>query len=268
MKKLIIFFLATILLFACRNEKKKIVEDKPKAIASDTLTYNYDSVVVYSKNVIKANGNASDTTKASVTFPVFKNEALNNAIRRRVTDYISEGEPTINYADMANSFVNGYDDYVKENKGTTEYWFLMVDIGVLYQNPNYIALQYMNSDFSGGAHPNTSLYFINYNPKTNHTLTLDSLIDNNKKPKLVSLAEKIFREDEKLTPTQPLEGKYFFADGKFVLPDNFYVNEKGLVFVYNQYEIKAYVYGTTEITIPFSLLKGIAKPNTILTTSN
>ncbi|WP_324288612.1 RsiV family protein [Pedobacter sp. SL55] len=68
-----------------------------------------------------------------------------------------------------------------------------------------------------------------------------------------------------MSATEPLEQKYFFTNGKFALPKSFYVSDKGLVFLYNPYEIKAYAEGVTELVIPFSELSGIAKPQTILT---
>ena len=76
----------------------------------------------------------------------------------------------------------------------------------------------------------------------------------------------IFRKNEKLSATEPLEERYFFDKGKFALAQSFYVNDKGLVFLYNPYEIKAYAEGYTELIVPFSALKAIAKSNTILTT--
>ena len=66
--------------------------------------------------------------------------------------------------------------------------------------------------------------------------------------------------------TESLKGKYFFLNDKFVLPERFYINDLGLVFLYNPYEIKPYSEGTTKLIIPFSALKGIAKQNSILTT--
>ena len=64
-----------------------------------------------------------------------------------------------------------------------------------------------------------------------------------------------------------LNKRYFFTNGKFSLPKSYYVSDKGLVFLYNAYEIKSYAEGTTELVIPFSELSGIAKPQTILTPS-
>ncbi|TCC91818.1 DUF3298 domain-containing protein [Pedobacter frigiditerrae] len=266
MKKLTLFLVLISILAACRNDKSKTETIETRV---DSLTYNYDSVTIYSTNIVKTDAKETDTTKAVIQYPVFKNEELNNYIQRQVLNYFSEEDKAIiAYQDIAKSFITGYDSFYNENKGTQQAWFLNIDVNVLHQTPNYIALEYIHSDYSGGAHPNTNFSFINYNPKTNQPLTLDSLIDKSNKARLTSISESIFRKDEKLSSTEPLEGKYFFSDGKFTLPDNFYVSNKGLVFFYNPYEIKAYAYGTTEITIPFAALREIAKPNTILTTTN
>lgn len=266
MKKLALFLVLIFALAACRNEKNK-VENNESVV--DTLSYSFDSVKVSSTNIVTNGAKETDTTKAVIQYPVFKNEELNKYIQRQILNYFSEEDKSvIAYQDIAKSFITGYDSFYHENKDTQQVWFLNIDVHVLHQTANYIALEYVHSDYSGGAHPNTNFSFINYNPKTNQPLTLDSLIDKGNKAKLTSVAEGIFRKDEKLSPTEPLAGKYFFSDGKFTLPDNFYVSNKGLVFFYNPYEIKAYAFGTTEITIPFAALKEIAKSNTILTTTN
>ncbi|MFA6276445.1 MAG: DUF3298 domain-containing protein [Pedobacter sp.] len=267
MRKLVLFFIGICIFSACRNEKNRDNSKNDIAIV-DTLTFTYDSVKIYSRNVVKTTVKISDTTKAVITYPIFKNETLNNYILRQVFNYIGEDEKATSYKDIATSFVKGYDDFHLQNATSAQAWWLIIDIKVLHQTNNYIALQYINSDYSGGAHPNTSFSYLNYNPKTNVTLTLDSLVATNQHEKLVSIAEAIFRKDEKLSATEQLTGKYFFRDDKFHLPENFYVSNKGLVFLYNPYEIKPYSEGITKLIIPFSALKGIAKPNTILTETN
>ncbi|RZL47171.1 MAG: DUF3298/DUF4163 domain-containing protein [Pedobacter sp.] len=269
MRKLIC--LVTIILFfaSCRNEKKEDQTTDGTTVNADTLTYKYDSVKVYSKNITKTDALPRDTAKSVIKYPVFENDSLNQYINRQVLDYFSEEDPAIiSYKDIATSFIKGYDSFFAENKDTPQSWYLIIDIKVLKQSGNYIALQKMHSDYAGGAHGITVISYLNYNPKTNKPITLDSLIAIKQKPKLLSLAESIFRKNEKLTATEPLSDKYFFENGKFALAQSFYVGDKGLVFLYNPYEIKAYAYGTTELIIPFVDLKNIAKPNTILTSKH
>ena len=269
MKKIVYLLAITAFFASCRNEK---TEDKATENINekvDTLSYKYDSVKVYSKNIAKTKASPIDTAKSVIKYPVFKNDTLNKYINREVLDYFSKEDPAIiSYQDIATSFIKGYDSFFAENKDTPQSWYLIIDIKVLKQSSNYIALQKIHSDYAGGAHGITVTSFINYNPKTNQPKTLDSLIDINKKANLLKIAETIFRKNEKLTPTEPLAEKYFFENGKFALAQSYYVSDEGLVFLYNPYEIKAYAYGTTKLVIPFSDLKGIAKPNNILSAKN
>ncbi len=266
MKKLAFFLVALSLLAACRNEHKD--QDSATTNKVDTLTYAYDSVKVYSKNIVKTDY-GTDTTKARIKYPIFKNQALNAYLNKQVLGYFAEEDTTIHsYPEVVNSFVKGYDSFYAENKDRPQSWFLLIDIKVLLQKPNYIALQRMHSDYAGGAHGITNISYLNFNPTTNQPITIDSLFAADKKPQLLRIAETIFRKDEKLSATEPLMDKYFFDKGIFALAQNFYVNDKELVFLYNPYEIKAYAYGTTKLVIPLTAVKDIAKPNTIITSTN
>ncbi len=258
MKNLIACYFLLLFISACNSGT-----DKTRKVAlTDTLSYAYDSVKVNSKSTTRV----IDTAKASISFPIFKNDTLNQFIKRKVFDFFAKEEPATSYQDIANSFIKGYEDFLSENPETQQSWFLIIKINVLEQTPNYLSLKYIHSDYAGGAHGNTTISFLNYNPKTNTQITIDSLIQKEKMEALIQIAEGIFRKNEKLTATEPLDEKYFFEKGKFVLAQNFHVTDMGLIFLYNPYEIKPYSEGYTELTIPFSALKTIAKPNTILTT--
>ncbi len=266
MKKLIFSICAIGLLLACRSENKDKKIAHTITAENDTLTFRYDSVKVVSNNLPKPfEGIVRDSTYATVYFPIFENEQLNRYIMASVFNFYDEKERPTSYQDLASSFVRGYNEFFIESPGTTQSWFLDINIQVLRQTHNYIALQHTNSDYAGGAHGNTSIYYLNYNPKTNQPITLDSLIQADKKSELLKIAETIFRKDEKLSPSAPLGSKYFFDNDQFALAQQFFVSKNGLEFIYNAYEIKAYAYGTTTLVIPFEELKNISKPNTILT---
>ncbi|MCY1515074.1 hypothetical protein D9M68_496500 [compost metagenome] len=259
MKKTGLFLLSALLILACRNKENKVEQTVP-----DTLAYTYDSVKVLShyrpEKVL-----STDTTKAVIAFPVFKDEVINQFIKRQVLNYFAQEEPLSSFNDIAASFIRGYDDFFRSTPGTFQIWYLDIRIEVLRQQPTYLSLKYRHNDFAGGAHGNSSVSFLNYNPTTHTVITLDSLIRPDKMKDLLALAETIFRKNENLNATEPLEEKYFFEKGKFTLAQSFHVNEKGLVFLYIPYEIKPYVEGYTELIIPLASLKTIAKPNTILT---
>lgn len=266
MKKIILPLFAISLVWACtsNNEEKKVAH--VITAENDTLTYHYDSIKVVSNNAVKPEvNNLADTAKAVVKYPIFENDSLNHYIKSQVFHYFGDEEVPTAFDDIAASFIRGYNDFYLANPGTAQSWYLLIDIKVVRQLHNYVAMKYIHSDYAGGAHGNTVISYINFNPKTNKAITLDSLILTEKKADLLKIGERIFRNNEKISATEPLDRRYFFTNGKFSLPKSYYVSDKGLVFLYNPYEIKSYAEGTTELVIPFSELSGIAKPQTILT---
>jgi hypothetical protein len=80
---------------------------------------------------------------------------------------------------------------------------------------------------------------------------------------LTKIAEQIFRKNEKLTDTSSLARDYFFKDNKFALNENYSITPAGFKFVYNQYEIKPYAAGKTELLLPYSQIKKLMRPQSV-----
>lgn len=260
MKKLIAYLWVLIAVISCNNEKKQIHD--AETATNDTLSFTYKTV----QAAYTPKQKMADTTSARITYPEFSHKPLNKYIKRQVFDYFSPDEEATSYQDIANSFISGYKDFAKEYSDGAQTWYLNINIHVLRQTHNYIAIAYDHEDFAGGAHGNHYTAYLNYNLKNNKNITIDSLFDANQKAKLIAIAEGIFRKNEGLLPDALLTDNYFFEDGKFNLSKNFYMSQKGLVFLYNNYEIKPYVDGTTELIVPFKAIKDIIKPNSFLST--
>lgn len=258
--------------YGCRRDKKpeetkEFTANVVTGNSTDTLTYTYDSVKVYSKNPVSKNKAVTDTAKAVVTFPVFKDEAANKFIKDRVIGLTGKQDTYKTYQELVTGFIKEYDDYQSIHVNSTETWFENLNIKIIANYPNYLSALHIYTDYKGGAHPNTLFTYFNYNPKTFQTITLDSLIKQDGMPKLRSVAENIFRKNEQLAPNASLSD-YFFIDEVFTLADTFTVTKEGIKFLYNPNEIKAYAAGTTELTVPFSKIKDIMKESSILTNFN
>lgn len=267
MKKLVgLLFLASGII-ACQNENKDNKQTDSTAVQAnaDSLTYKYDSIKVYSKIVVPVSEKSKDTTKASVTYPVFPSQKINEFIQLNALKSDNPDQPDYkSYKEVTDRFIKDFDDYQKQNKDDHKTWSKEITIRVLPQRKNYLGLKYTFVDYAGGAHFNSAFIYQNYNPQTNHQITLDSLIKPGSMPKLTAIAEGIFRKQEKLTPTQSLAEGYFFENNKFRLNDNFTITDKGLKFLYNQYEIKSFAEGITELLIPYDAIKEILQPNPVL----
>jgi hypothetical protein len=264
MKKIGIFiFLVSFM--ACQSEKT--TKNTADSVAvPDSLAFSYDSVKVYSKNPLSKDKNVTDTSKAVISYPVFSEEQVNAYVLQKILATADSGTNYKSYQDYAAGFIKGFDDFQKtEDRPQT--WFLSIAAKVIQQQPGYLSLKNTFVSFQGGAHPNSVFTFLNYNTATHQEIHLDSLLLPGSMPKLTKIAEEIFRKQEKLSPTASLADGYFFANNTFKLNDNFTITEQGLKFIYNPYEIKAYVFGTTELLIPFAALKDIAQPHSLLSPS-
>jgi len=268
MKKILLVVLAVTGLYACSQKKtEKVIDSASTAVTqtdTDSLTYSYDSVKIYSKTKVSANKLITDTAKAVIRYPVFQDQAVNKFLEDRVIGISGKQGENKNYRELATGFIKKYDTYIASNKGAEETWFQKMDLKMKANYPNYMSVLLVFSDYQGGAHPNYLFTYFNYNPKTYQTITLDSIITADGMPKLRAIGENIFRRNENLAPNASLSEGYFFDQGVFSLPETFTLSKEGIKFLYNPYEIKAYAAGTTELIIPFSKIKDIMKESSVL----
>lgn len=256
--------LIPIIFIACQNEKKSdSTSDSTRQVKYADLSFKYDSVKVYSKYTITSE-QVTDTAKAVISYPIFSDHKINQFIEQKMMGFANEGEHYNTYHDFANSFIKNFDDFKKENKEYAQTWFMDGKIEVIAQQPKYLSVLITYVNYEGGAHPNSNFTYLNYDPVAHKEIILDTLINPGAMPKLIAIAESIFRKNEKLSPTESLKDTYFFENDKFGLNQNFTITKDGLKFLYNPYQIKAYAFGTTELLIPFAELKDIARPNSLL----
>jgi hypothetical protein len=270
MKKLLaLCFIA--FLFACQSDNKdsKVTDSLSQAPAPklDTLTYVYDSVKVYSKTPVSSDKRVTDTAKAVIQYPVFKDTVLNNYLEKTVVAAANSNVDAVyaNYAALANGFIKSFDTYQKDNEDRIQTWFLDARLRVLLQEPGFICFSLDNLDYMGGAHGNQSSRYLNYDLTTHRLIKLDDLFKPGSKAELVKIAEGIFRKNEGLSPTASLANGYFFTNNQFALNENFLILADGIEFLYNPYEIKPYASGKTRLMIPYEQIKALIKPNSILT---
>ena len=109
----------------------------------------------------------------------------------------------------------------------------------------------------GTPHPSASLEFFNFNLSNGELIHLSDLVNKGTKGKLNKIAEKILYKEYG-------RDMWDFEDGEFELNDNFEISDKGLTFLFNQYEIGPYAIGMPEIFIPYSKMKGLIKEDGVL----
>ena len=257
MKKacLVSFILATVIV-ACKQHGQPAAKISLKA---DTLVYTYKTI----KERAADCGTKPDTacSEADITYAVFPgHRSLNDSIVSRLLQAYQGDKHDKTLEMQAKSFVQGY---MTDTSRMTEIYTLETSARVVRQDSSLVTIQIDSYAFAGGGHSNDFTGYLNWNTSEEKTITLSDIFAPGYQEKFRKIAEKIFRSQEKLTDTSSLQ-RYFFKDAKFALNNNFLVTPVGIRFLYNEYEIKPFTEGQTELLIPYNKIKSLLRPQIVV----
>lgn len=111
--------------------------------------------------------------------------------------------------------------------------------------------------FTGGAHGATTIGYINYDLRRQKLLTLEDIFRVDNKNELLKRLKEAFKQDNEITTEEdfisygfgfrkesiPKERAEWSLDDGFYLPENFLLNDDGIHFIYQSYEIAPYSAG-------------------------
>jgi hypothetical protein len=259
------YFLFLAMIVAGISSCKFGIEKKPKPdINTDTLAYTYQTI----KQRAADCGTKPDSgcTVIKINYPLFDGQsALNDTVTYQLVNLFGADEPGIDLKEYAEHFLGGYEAFKKRNRKSAIFYTLDSHAKIIRQDSSLTTLEISGYSFKGGAHGSSITTFINWNTKAEKSVNLNDVLTNNYKEKLTAIADTIFRKQEKLSDTASLADNYFFKDNKFALNENYSITPIGIRFLYNQYEIKPYAAGQTDLFIPYAKIKTLLKPNTVVT---
>lgn len=223
-------------------------------------------VVKYEKQSAGCDSLREDNcAKIKIEFPEiteYENETIKNKVNKSIENLFSssgeDGAASIDFNSQMEVFINDYESFIKEYPDAFQSWFIERTGEVKFNKENIFSIDYMEYSYTGGAHPNTYVTFKNFLLTNGEEISLDEIISEDKQQELTKIAEAEFRKMKELSPDADLgQAGFWFENNKFYLNDNFLIGDSSLVFYYNNYEITAYAFGPTELTIPYSELKSI-----------
>jgi hypothetical protein len=152
--------------------------------------------------------------------------------------------------------------------------YLEISYSVEYADNDLISLNFLESTFSGGAHPNYNYFTITYDLKNGKELKLSELF----KPGVKYLeaisafaikdlqSRKMPDSDENMGLAQDM-----WEDGAKPTVQNYQswnITKKGLMFTFDPYQVAAYAYGSQSVIIPYAKLKDMIKLESVLARMN
>lgn len=189
-------------------------------------------------------------------------ESLTRFIRSVLLQPYEGGTPLSSTDSVMAQFIEAYRTSVTDfPEGGGIPWRFQRRIEVLGDTLGVLSLAVNESAFTGGAHPNSTVRFTNFDTQTGRVLRRDDLLRPGTRETLDSLGERAFRRVRRLRPEEDLVAAgYWFKGGRFHLNDNMAVTPSGLLFCFNDYEVGPHVLGATELTLLWKNVKPLIRP--------
>lgn len=110
----------------------------------------------------------------------------------------------------------------------------------------------------GGAHPNQFSRWMNFDFETGKLLTLEEVFDASAKEDIERmLLDKLIRRvsneypDESLKSLEDLQQKGYLQMTNMYIPNNFLLSKRGVLFLFNRYDIAPYSEGEIVLEVPY-----------------
>jgi len=254
MKKFLPLILALVLV-ACGNE----TENTTEKTSHKAVTYELNFQEYSDK---EADCEGEECTEVKIVLPQLRggdsliaaevNKKIEDQYRQLIKSRLPEPRSTGSWESLAASFIEGFELFKMEFPDDPTSWYLYLDgrESVLVGDTIFTAI-IDDSEFMGGAHGNTATLMQSYSLMDGMRIDFVDRYGT----KLKEVAEQKFRTHHGISEVEPLnDAGFIFPEEGFILPENIGYTSKGLMLIYNPYEVAPYSTGATVLTIPLSEL--------------
>lgn len=255
------FVLLVIALFSagCKHTPKDELAVKPSVWQFDTLKVQKELFV------------NNDSTKAGMKLSLefiypgkFSNDSILGDIQNIFVEaFTNEKKKNLTPKEAFTDFVKKCTDdglelgrYAADDGPDYSSYFKNVKTSVADTTSITITAKTRMEDYTGGAHGSHWTAYYTVDTRNGSLLTEDNLFQKGYKDQLLPLLKDL------LTNTRNSQGETItILDAEAItLNGNFYFTDKGMVYVFNEYEIAPYSDGLIEVTIPYEKLEPLFQP--------
>ena len=137
--------------------------------------------------------------------------------------------------------------------------YLKLKNSVLFNKNNIVSLMVNSNVYEGGAHGSRSIDCYVFDLTNGAIITEQQIFTEDYKELLASIIVNKIVKANNLTDPQKLEDNGYISAEDIISNNNFVVDERGITYYFNEYEIAAYIVGTTEVFIPYKELVSFMK---------
>lgn len=255
---------------------------------AETSNREISSLLADTTVLLKENSQESPTCHIKINFAYLLAESKNDSIARHINRTLQRVAFGNKYEtttlenvimDVENGYITNYrkdllpyyEEDIKKGLGKEEIPpMYMYEYGISSELKNVHDSIYTYSvvsyEYTGGAHPNTYLNWININANSGKELKKEDVFKNGCEKQLVSLIGKQLLAEvnsrlrtDTITSMQGLWENGVLLDVDLYVPENFLITDEGIKFLYNRYEIAPYVMGDFQLTVPYEEIKKFIK---------
>ncbi|WP_076791279.1 DUF3298 and DUF4163 domain-containing protein [Chlorobium sp. KB01] len=239
-----------------------------RAVGTGQPPLSYAMKVV-EKSRSKGAGTEEYPTYCRVRYPHFSGGVKADLINRAVHSYVADSTALslegakgkdISVEVLAEAFLRSYEAFRKERADEIPWQFDLAG-AVLLNRSGIVTIDISFYSFTGGAHGMSHTAYLVFDTRSGRRLELNDIFLPGYERTLNELVESRFRQMKGLSKTDPLDGEEGgLVENVIRFNNNFAITDKGLIFLYNVYEIAPYVNGQTEIRLTWRELKGLLRP--------
>jgi hypothetical protein len=256
----IIFVFFSVLSTSC--EKKSKSDDNE--VVFDTIQVDKTQSIDYKKSKLNCNlhiaftypvackkaSQLSDLQKLFIEHifpPQYVNLPPQDAVNDFSAQYVRDFQ-SIKFKDYFD------DDYILEDENNFIYE-LNLENEIVYNRNGFISFVVKIANYEGGAHGSNNIYGYVIELNTGKILTEEDFAGNNYKNNLSSILVQKIAAAKGVSNVSQLESIGYNAIEDIVPNENFTIDDKGITYYFNEYEIAAYFVGITEVFISYEELK-------------
>jgi hypothetical protein len=200
----------------------------------------------------------------------YSDKSILQTLQKRFTaDFFGEKYAHETAPDAANHYVRKYiADYRELEKNFEEemakdsgitFWgynyYESTHNEILYNRHDIISYCIITDCYTGGAHGSHGYIYHVADLKSGNILEEEDIFVDEYQEPLAKIIINTLMSDYGITAEEELEEKGFFNVKEIVPNNNFYIDDKGITYTYNEYEIAPYSVGSISVKIPYDKIR-------------
>lgn len=250
-----------------------------KEVKFETVAYNYELPEAIKQVCGFDNQKIDKETGQPINFcteidiklakidPIWIEQVVNKKITDDDSPKLLKFKQTLDgFVDEHLTFINELKESAKENNEEfiSAPLYSWTAVPEILPSVNNVVQIVINSDtYMGGAHGMPSAEYLMFDMDLQSQIALSDVLEKNKEKEFYELVNTSFKNYLKNElQLSPREMKEYQQSWEFTLSENFYFDEKGLVLVYQPYQMGSFAQGFIELKLPYDELvkQNILKP--------